>query len=99
MKRKNFQIKIDPKAHAQLKFRAKQLNITIGEYLENLISAMEVRLQKAYSIMGVQDGLIDTALLKILLKDDLSINKIELSDELKKSSSSMDTLFVPKITV
>ena len=83
MKKKYFQIKMDPAAHGQMKFRAKQLGISIGEYLENLISSMEIRVKKAYKTTKIQEHLIDELMLRVLLKNDLSLNEEELKANLE----------------
>jgi DNA-directed RNA polymerase subunit F len=97
--RKNFQIKLEPKAHAHLKFRAKQLGLTLGELIENLISLMEIRVEKACKILNIQEGLIDDVLLKIFLKDGLKIDKNDLKEELNKVRTVKPNGFKPEITV
>ncbi len=63
---------MDPSAQRRAKTRAGQLNLTIGQYCENLISAMEIRLKTAYDLGRAQHmvGLIDDRLLKVLLQSD-----------------------------
>ena len=97
--RKNFQIKLEPKAHAHLKFRAKQLGLTLGELIENLISLMEIRVEKSCKILNIQEGLIDDVLLKIFLKDGLKIDKNDLKEELNKVRIVKPKGFRPEITV
>ena len=97
--RKNFQIKLEPKAHAHLKFRAKQLGLTIGEFIENLISLMEFRLENSCKILNIKQGLIDDRLLKILLKDNFNIDKNELEEELNTARHIKPKGFNPRITV
>jgi hypothetical protein len=97
--RKNFQIKLEPKAHAHLKFRAKQLGLTLGELIENLISLMEIRLEKACNILNIQEGLIDDVLLKIFLKDSLKIDIHNLKKELNNVRIVKPNGFKPEITV
>ena len=104
MERKYFQVLMKPTAHRQLKFRSKQLGISIGAYLENLVGSIELRLSKAYDVAGIQKGLIDELLLKILIKDTLSINEQELKAELEKISRTTTTTsgdhdYKPSITV
>ena len=97
--RKNFQIKLDPKAHAHLKFRAKQLGLTLGELIENLISLMEIRIEKSCQILNIQEGLIDDVLLKIFLKDGVKIDRNDLKEELDKVRIMKPNGFKPEITV
>lgn len=101
MDRKYFQIKMREDTHEQLKFRAKQLGVSIGEFSENLVSSMELRLEKAYEMMDIQKGLADERFLKILLRHDL-IDQKKLRDELNKvikSTSTQKHVFDPTITV
>ena len=94
MARKYFQIKMNPKHHEQLKARAKQLGIPIGEYVENIVSSMEVRLEAAYKIAEIQRGLIDDLMLRVLIKHAISIDKEELLkklDEEKKLTTTTTT--------
>ena len=72
MDRKYFQIKMDPAAHRQMKVRAGQLNLTIGRYLENIVSSMELRLKWAYKNAGAENllGMLDDRFLKALLNAD-----------------------------
>ena len=97
--RKNFQIKLEPKAHAHLKFRAKQVGLTLGELIENLISLMEIRVEKTSKILNIQEGLIDDVLLKMFLKDNFSIDKNELEEELKALRQTKPKGFKPQITI
>ena len=97
--RKNFQIKLEPKAHAHLKFRAKQVGLTLGELIENLISLMEIRIEKTCKILNIQEGLIDDRLLKVLLKDNFSIDRVELEKELDAARNIKPKGFNPRITV
>ena len=97
--RKNFQIKLEPKAHAHLKFRAKQVGLTLGELIENLISLMEIRIEKTCKILNIKQGLIDDRLLKVLLKDNFSINANELEEELNAVRNIKPKGFNPRITV
>lgn len=102
MKRKYFQIKMDPAHHEQMKFRANQLGVPIGEYLENLISSMELRVAKAYKKSGIQEGLVDQQMLRVLIRDNLSLNKEELTKELEKEKQTTTTsagVFKATITV
>lgn len=91
MKKKYFQIKMNPAAHGQMKFRAKQLEISIGEYLENLISSMEIGIKKAYKTTKIQEHLVDDLMLRVLLKNDLSLNEEELKAELDIARKTTST--------
>ena len=68
MARKNFQLKMSPEHHKQLKFRAKQLGKPIGELIENLVGSLELRLEEAYKVAEIQRGLIDDLMLRVLIK-------------------------------
>ena len=96
--RKNFQIKLEPKAHAHLKFRAKQVGLTLGELIENLISLMEFRLEKTCKILNIESGLIDDSLIKIMLKDNFNIDKNELEEELNTLRQIKPKGFKPQST-
>ena len=76
---KPYQVKMEPKAHGMLKKRAKQLGITIGEMIENLLASFELRMKKAHKTLEAQKKIdvssldsveVDTALMKILLTKD-----------------------------
>jgi hypothetical protein len=85
MDRKYFQIKTDPNAHRQMKVRAGQLNQTIGRYLENLVSSMELRLKWAYKIAGAENlvGMLDDRFIKALLNADKNgLSEQKLKNEL-----------------
>ena len=97
--RKNFQIKLEPTAHAHLKFRAKQIGLTLGELIENLISLMEIRIEKSCKILNIQEGLIDDVLLKIFLKEGIKIDRNDLKEELNKLRIMKPNGFKPEITV
>jgi len=74
-----YQVKMEPQAHERLKKRAKQLGITIGEMIENLLASFELRMKKAHKTLEANDQIdvssldsveVDTALMKILLTKD-----------------------------
>ncbi len=76
---KPYQVKMEPQAHERLKKRAKQLGITIGEMIENLLASFELRMKKAHKtlegneridVSGLDSAEVDTALIKILLAKD-----------------------------
>lgn len=47
--KKSFQIVMDPSSHAALKIHAKTAGLTIGQTIENLVSAFELRIRHAYA--------------------------------------------------
>ncbi len=74
MEAKPYQIKMNPKAHARLKMRASQLQITIGEMIENLLASFEMRLKRNWENIN-NDGSIrslsvEEELTRLLLEKD-----------------------------
>ena len=76
---KPYQVKMETQAHERLKKRAKQVGITIGEMIENLLASFELRMKKAHKTLEAQKKIdvssldsveVDTALMKILLTKD-----------------------------
>jgi len=62
---------MDPGAHQQLKTRSKDLKLQIGEMVENLISSLELRLDRAYEMSGLKKKYgLDIALLSLILGAD-----------------------------
>ena len=53
MERKYFQVNMEPGAYKGLKMRANQLGIPIGTLVEKLIGGLELRLRKAYKVLGI----------------------------------------------
>ena len=88
MKRRYFQIKMDPMQHERMKLRARQLGVSIGEYAENLISAMEFRIKKAYQTTDIQEGLIDSLMIRTLMRNDFSLDKEKLNEKLLEVKES-----------
>jgi hypothetical protein len=84
MKRQYFQIKMDPEAHALIKYRAKELEVPIGEFVENLISSLELKLEQALEVAGEAPERIDNHMIRILLDNSLSIDRNELMDAIGK---------------
>ena len=86
MKRKYFQLKMDPDAYKGLKMRAGRLGMPIGGLVENLISCLELRLQEAYHVLGIHkekdDEVLqmDELLLRALLK-----NPVVSGDKLREA--------------
>ena len=97
MKRQYFQVKMEPEHHIVLKIRAKQLGISIGELVENLVSYLELRLRKAYEVIGIPKGDVENVLLKdellmrILLRDPESMNEDRLKAEWEGTKTTMST--------
>jgi len=56
MKTKPFLVKLNPGTHAMLKFRARQLGVTIGEMMTNLVSSYELRLARARETADIEAG-------------------------------------------
>ena len=74
---KSFQIKMNAHAHALIKNRSQQLGITIGEFIENLLASLEIRIERAKttsniapSIRNDENDEIDAKLIKFLLGSD-----------------------------
>jgi len=76
---KPYQVKMEPQAQERLKKRAKQLGITIGEMIQNLLASFELRMKNAHKTLEANDQIdvsdmdsveVDTALMKILLTKD-----------------------------
>lgn len=71
---KPYQIKMDGQVHGLLKRRAKDMGMTIGEFIQNMLSSFEHRLLKLKAENGLQNTLatdeLDARLMKLLfLKD------------------------------
>ena len=96
---KPYQVKMEPQAHERLKKRAKQLGITIGEMIENLLSSFELRMKKAHKtlegnesidVSGLDSAEVDTSLIKILLtKDCRDLTDKEFKEEQIRVLSSL----------
>ena len=88
---KPYQVKMEPQAHERLKKRAKQLGITIGEMIENLLASFELRMKKAHKTLEKSDHIdvsdmdsveVDTAIIKLLLtKDQRDLTDKEFEEE------------------
>lgn len=78
---KSFQIKMDAKAHALLKQRAQQLQVTIGELIQNLLASMEKRIERLKKDgefdEAVRNDAIDARLIRLLM----FIDKADLSED------------------
>lgn len=68
---KTFSIVLDDGAHFLLKTRAKALALKIGQHLENMIAALELRIARELEKAKIaRSGHSETEALKILLKAD-----------------------------
>jgi len=82
---------MEPEAHGRLKKRAKQLGVTIGEMIQNLLASFELRVKNAHKTLEANDQIdvsemdsveVDTALIKILLtKDQRDLTDKEFEEE------------------
>ena len=96
---KPYQVKMEPNAHDRLKKRAKQLGVTIGEMIENLLASFEFRMERAYDmteanenidISGLDGVEVDYTLMKLLLtKDKRELTDKEFEDEQIRIFSSL----------
>ena len=101
---KNYQINMDQNAHAQLKYRARQLGLRIGDLVENLLSSLELRLSRAKEIceyVGDTDVAETTIIKAILRSDELGMSEEELYHELKSNETlielSKPPVWIPEI--
>ena len=69
---KPIQIIMDKCAYAQLKRRAKHLDLKTGAFVENLLSSLELRLDAMYKKAGIETkcDAIDKELIKLILYND-----------------------------
>lgn len=102
---KSFQIKMEPRAHALLKQRAQQIQITIGELIQNLLASMEKRIERLKKDgefdEAVRNDALDSALIKILMQiDEKSLSKKEATRKLKCVRLNLQYKhYKPKITI
>jgi len=87
---KSYQIKMDSKVHALLKKRAKQLDkMTIGEFVQNLMTALESRLENYRQRIGFEESSrndeLDARLIKfMILQDTMPLTPHEIDAKLDK---------------
>jgi type II secretory pathway component PulL len=96
---KPYQVKMEPQAHDRLKKRAKQVGITIGEMIQNLLASFELRMKNAHKTLEDNERIdvssldsveVDTALIKILLtKDYRDLTDKEFEEEQIRVLSSL----------
>ena len=76
-KTKSYQIKMDEDVHGLLKKRAKDLQMTIGEFIQNMLGAFENRLSDLKAEYGFDaqttNNELDAKLFKVLLLVDAKI--------------------------
>lgn len=90
----SFQVKMEPLTHKRLKTRASQLNLTIGETVESLLSAFEYRLTRLME--GVKTDCstdmvdVETQLMRLILKLDAGqIDEKAMKKEIKAISNNI----------
>jgi len=78
---KSYQIKMDENVHSLLKRRAKASGMTIGEFIQNMLSTLERRAEVFKTSKGFDTSIIndelDAKLIKLLLLKDYG----ELTDQ------------------
>jgi hypothetical protein len=103
MASKTFQFVMDEKAHAHLKYRAKQFNMNIGDFAENLLSSLEFRLKEAYKIAQVDPAIhdLDEQFIKVILNADKGgISEVEVQRELKEiGAGARDIEWTPEVKI
>lgn len=71
---KSYQIKMDENVHSLLKRRAKALGMTLGEFIQNMLSTLEPRAELFKISKGLDTNIIndelDARLIKLLLLRD-----------------------------
>ena len=102
---KSFQIKMNAHAHALVKNRSQQLGITIGEFIENLLASLEIRIERAKELAGIDPRIrndeLDAKLIKFLISSDkkgLSQKDMKSGiNEIKKNFEG--SVYQPTITI
>ena len=102
---KSFQIKMNAHAHALIKNRAQQLGITIGEFIENLLASLEIRIERAKELAEIDPRIrndeLDAKLIKFLLGSD---KRGMSSDDIMNGVTGIkeqfeDSVYQPTITI
>ena len=105
MESKQFQIRMNPKAHARLKMRANQQGITIGEMIENLLASFENRLKQSWDNINyngpVESLSIEQELAMLMLENDCKdITDEEYELHLKAIlDSQVEQQWVPELNI
>ena len=104
LKHKSFQIKMNEQVHQLLKERAQQLQMPIGEFIQNLLAALERRLEnykEKYDFNEIRSDKVDAKLIKFMMISDAkgySPDEITLKlEQIKKEFES--SRFKPQITI
>jgi len=71
---KSFQVKMDAQVHSLLKKRAKQIGLPIGEFIQNILSSLEYRLDEYKERIGFEASFrndeLDARLIKLIIFND-----------------------------
>ena len=93
MDTKPFQIKMAPEAHKRLKERANQLEITIGDMIQNLLASFELRVKRVRKRVEEnkdidsihKDSSLDASIMKLMFtKDRDELTDAQFNKEIKK---------------
>ena len=87
-----YQIKMDEMAQKQLKKRAKQYEMNIGDFVEQLLSSFELKLSVILDILELEESefidiesLISMSLVAFTNKGDYSKERVMICQKIKKS--------------
>lgn len=94
---KPFQVIMDERAHQNLKERAKQLNMSKGDFVQNLYASLEYRLARYRDKIGftasARSDELDVKLIKfILYKDKIGLTAEEIETKLEKIKGDFEYL-------
>ncbi len=103
---KSFQIKMEPKSHGLLKHRAQQLQVSIGELLNNLLGSLEIRLERYKQLAGfdlsVRNDELDAKLIKFLMyidKEGITETDAQAKLDTIKNDFKQQADYRPNITI
>jgi len=103
---KSFQIKMDSQAHRLMKQRAQQLQVSIGELINNLLGSLEIRLERYKKIAGfdlsVRNDELDARLIKFLMyidKEGISEADAQVKSDTIKDDFKQRADYRPNITI
>lgn len=101
MASRTYQIVMDEKAHAQLKYRAREAGVTMGTFIENMLAALELRVKRAYGAAGVDPAVhdCDSAFIRTLMLADASgLSEAELHREFEEiGRDTRDAEWTPQV--